>query len=150
LLTNLSIDLKATTPLGTQEELRSWLVDRVHRDLNITDVKYIPAITTPNSADRMAYIVIELVTKRQAHMVEKSLRKLWFGESLLKVKLQGECKREVFDNRTVLIRGFPDHFNQRQLMETFIDADAGSVVGIELPMQHKALADFANENDKSA
>jgi hypothetical protein len=35
-------------------------------------------------------------------------------------------------------------------LETFIEADTGSVVGIELPMQHTKLADFAAENDKAA
>jgi hypothetical protein len=146
----LPIDLKSETPFATHDELKNWLVDRVHRDLNVTAVRYYPAITVPNAADRMAYIVVELVSKRQAHMVSKSLRKVWFGDSLLKVKMAGETKREVFDNRTVLIRGFPSHYNQRQLLETFIEADTGSVVGIELPMQHAKLAEFATENDKSA
>jgi hypothetical protein len=110
-MTNLPVDLRSKTPLGTSEELKSYLVNRVHRDLNVTGVKYYHAITSPTAPDRVAYIVVDLVSKRQAHMVSKSLRKLWFGESLLKVKLADECNREVFDNRTVLIRGFPNHYN---------------------------------------
>jgi hypothetical protein len=50
-------------------------------------------------------------SKRQAHLVEKTLRKHWFGDSLLKIRLQQDAKREAFDNRTIIIRDLPNDLN---------------------------------------
>ena len=82
-------------------------------------------------------------SKRQAHMVSRALRKQWLGDSLLKVKLQEDCNRETFDNRTVLIRNLPEHINARQLLDIFMED--GAVVGVELPTQNLAIADYLND-----
>lgn len=83
-------------------------------------------------------------------MVSKALRKTWFGDRLLKVKLSEDAKKEAVNNRTIVVRGFPTHFNARQLLKTFFDEEAGALVGLELPIEHAALADWTAKNDASA
>jgi hypothetical protein len=41
-----------------------------------------------------------------------------------------------------LIRGIPNHFNQRQILQTFTGENEGAVVGIELPIENIKLSDF--------
>ena len=76
--------------------------------------------------------MVTLGSKRQANLVQKHLRKTWIGDSLVKVKLDTDANKESFDNRTIIIRNIPTNFNQRQILETFADENAGAVVGIEL------------------
>lgn len=66
-------------------------------------------------------------------MVKTSLRNTWIGDSLIKVRLDADATKEQFDNRTIIIRNIPTHFNQRNILETFAGESVGAVVGIELP-----------------
>lgn len=82
----------------------------MHKDLEVLDVRYLPAVSTPSQGDRLAYILVTLGSKRQAHMVLKAIRKTWFGDQLLKIRMQDDAKKEVFDNRTILLREIPTHY----------------------------------------
>ncbi len=97
--------------------------------------------------------MLTLGSKRQAHLVQKHLRKTWIGDSLLKVKLDTDANKELFDNRTILIRNIPTHLNQRQILETFAGENVGAVVGVELPQERikvtDSLAEFNLTSDGS-
>ena len=144
LLTNLPLELE--TWMQTPRRMREYLLEKVHKDLDVQDVKYVQSVTTSAQGTKYAYIVISLGSKRQAHMVNKSLRNMWIGNSLLKVRMQEDVKREAFGNRTIIIMDLPTHLNQRQVLETFGE-DSGAVVGIELPMENVAVADFIEDRN---
>ena len=85
----------------------------VHKDLEVSDIKYVKSVTSASQGTKYAYIIIKLGSKRQAHLVNKSMRNIWIGDSLLKIRMQEDVKREAFDNRTIIIRDLPTHLNQR-------------------------------------
>jgi len=89
--------------------------------------------------------LLTLGSKRQAHLVQKHLRKTWIGDSLLKVKLAADANKELFENHTTLTRNIPTHLNQRQILETFASESAGAVVGIELPQERIKVSDSVTE-----
>jgi hypothetical protein len=111
LLTNLPLELESW--MSTPTKMREYLVQTVHKDLEVADIKYVKSVTTAAQGTKYAYIVISLGSKRQAHLVNRSLRKLWIGDSLLKIRMQEDVKKESFDNRTIIIRELPTHLNQR-------------------------------------
>jgi len=108
----------------------------------------LPALVSATQEPRIAYIQITLGSKRQAHMVGRGLRKHWIGDHLLKVKTVEDAKPERFDNRTVLLRGIPTHWTQRQVIEAFATND-GALVSLELPMENRAMAEYVAERKYS-
>lgn len=144
LFTNLPADVKEG-PLGSTHKLKKYLRQRVHKDLKVTNSRFIDAITTNSQPDRSAYLLVTVGSKRQAHMVARALRQVWFGDHLLKSKLAGEVSREHFDNRTVLIRGLPGYMTQNDVLETFVKEDDGAVVGLEMPIENIKVAEYLTE-----
>jgi hypothetical protein len=132
--------------MSTPAKLREYLVQTVHKDLEVAEIKYVKSVTSAAQGTKYAYIVIKLGSKRQAHLVNKSLRKLWIGDSLLKIRMQEDVKKEAYDNRTIIIRELPTHLNQRQILETFGEEN-GAIVGIELPMENVAMAEYVEERN---
>jgi hypothetical protein len=49
------------------------------------------------------------------------------------VRVDADSNKELYDNRTIIVRNIPNHLNQRHILETFAGENAGAVVGIELP-----------------
>jgi len=131
----------ATKEFASKESIGNFLVKNVHKDLQVKDVKFIDALTTPNMKERTAFLRVALGSKRQAQMVKSNLRKTWMHDSLLKIKTLDDAKREVFDNRTVILHGIPRHLRAETILEHFAK-NAGSVVGIELPQENSKLKDL--------
>lgn len=80
--------------------------------MNVKQIKFVEALTSNGQRNKLAYIHVTAGTKRQAQMIKRELRQHWLEDSLLKVKTAEDAKAEHFDNRTVLLRGFPNHLNQ--------------------------------------
>ena len=51
----------------------------------------------------------------------------------------------MFDNRTVMIRGLPTNWTQRDIIQSFTEEDIGAIVGIELPMENTKVAELLDE-----
>lgn len=131
------------TPLATPQSLKQHLVKLVHKDLVVSDVRYLPALTTASQGDRSAYIMVTLGSKRQAHLSMRALRKTWFGDQMLKIRMKEDAKKEVFDNRTIMLRDIPTHFTQSQIIETF--GGDYAVVSIELPVEDVNISKVLEE-----
>ncbi len=54
--------------------------------------------------------------------------------------MKEDANREVFDNRTILVRGIANHINQSQILEIF-NKENLAVVGIELPVENIQIAE---------
>lgn len=52
-----------------------------------------------------------------------------------------DAKREVYDNRTVILHGIPRHLRAESVLEHFAK-NAGAVVAIELPQENSKLRDL--------
>ena len=134
-----------TRELKHEQAVREFLVESVHKDLQVKDVKFVNAISAQNFPLKTAYIKVALGSKRQAQMVKTNLRKTWLHDSLLKIKTQEDVKGEAFDNRTVVVNGIPKHMRVEVVLEQFFAKDAGAVVGIELPQENSKLRDLLHE-----
>lgn len=136
--------------ISSAQTVTQFLFQHVHKDLQVENVKFIQSLTAPSQAPRVAYILVTLGSKRQAHMVQKNLRKIWIGDSPVKAKIDSDANKEMYDNRTILIRGIPNHFNSRHILETFGGENGGAVVGIELPTENIKVAESLIEHNLSA
>lgn len=131
--------------MSTPHLFKEHLLKTVHKDLEVQDVKYLHSVTTADQGLRYAYIVVSMGSKRQAHLVQKSLRQHWSGDNLLKVKLAADAKSENYDNRTVILHDLPTHMNQTQILEIFGNYTGSAVVGIEMPMENVAIAEYLED-----
>jgi len=148
IFTNLPINL-SNTILASKATIVDHLVSNVHKDIDVKSVEYLPALDLPTQPSRMAYIKVAMGSKRQAYMVMGKLRNTWIGDQLLKIKTQEDIKKEVYDNRTVLIRGLPTNWTQRDIIQTFVPQEQGALVGIELPMENTKVAELLDERASS-
>ena len=70
LFTNLPVDLaKDAEIMSTRDKLRQFLIEKVHKDLQVKKISHIDAITAPDATPRTAFIKVTLGSKRQAFMV---------------------------------------------------------------------------------
>ena len=67
----------------------------------------------------------------------------------MKIKTSSDARQEIFDNRTVIIRGLPSHWNQKDVIESFAELNNGCFVGLELPMENAKAADFVAEKNRN-
>lgn len=124
-------------------QVKELLLSQVHKDLDISEIRFLPALTTSEQADRWAYVLVTLGSKRQAHLVKTKLRKHWVGDTLLKVKVAEDANREHFDKRTIVLSGIPNNMTQKQILETFVSDYA--VVNVELPVENIAFGEYARK-----
>ena len=78
----------------------------------------------------------------------RALRKTWFGDQMLKIRMKEDAKKEIYDNRTIMLRDIPTHYTQSQIIETF--AGDSAVVSIELPVEDIKIAKVLNERASNA
>jgi hypothetical protein len=121
--------------------VKDFLLAKVHRDLDVKDVKILNAVQMQS---RTAYIVVTLSSKRQAHLVKSTLRNEWLGDCLLKVKVKDDVPQEHFDNRTVLVREIPRYLRIEHVVELF-GAKYGAVTNVELPTEMIRIKDIIAE-----
>ena len=65
----------------------------------------------------------------------------------MKVKLAADAKSESVDNRTVILSDLPTHMNQTQILEIFGNYTGAAVVGIEMPMENVAIAEYLEDRN---
>lgn len=130
IMTNLPVDCQ----LKTKKDVKEFLLAKVHRDLDVKDVQIYYAVQMSQASERLAYIVVTLGSKRQAHMTKSTLRKEWLSDSLLKVKVKEDVKQEHFNNRTVLVREIPRYLRIEHVLDLF-GTKYGAVTNIELPTE---------------
>ena len=137
--------------MASELAVKDFLLQNVHKDLQVKRVEFIDALYTENMRERTAFIKVELGSKRQAQMVHSSLRKTWLHDSLLKVKTRDDIKQETFGNRTIVIHGIPKYLNSENVLEYFCaninekDRSTGAVVGIELPQENVKLRELRHK-----
>ena len=138
--TNLPRD---SAEFSSPAQVKELLLNQVHKDLDIGEIRFLPALTTSEQPARWAYVLVTLGSKRQAHLVKTKLRKHWFGDQPLKVKVADDAKREHFDKRTIVLQDIPTNLTQKQILETFVSDYA--VVNLELPVENIALGEYARK-----
>ena len=62
MLTNLPHELEPW--MRSQAEWSNFIVKNVHKDLEVLDVQLVNAVTTSSQADRLAYVILTLGSKR--------------------------------------------------------------------------------------
>ena len=50
--------------MRSQAEWSNFIVKNVHKDLEVLDVQLVNAVTTSSQADRLAYVILTLGSKR--------------------------------------------------------------------------------------
>ena len=142
LLTNLPI--VEAKELISEQSVADFLVENVHKDLQVNKVKFHYSLSTENLKQRTSYIKVEVGSKRQAQLVKSNLRKTWLHDSLLKIKTLDDVKAEAFDNRTIILNGLPKHLNTQGILDYF-GPKAGAIVGIEMPQENSKLRELRRE-----
>jgi hypothetical protein len=84
IFTNLPVPCKQ---LSSLENIRDYLHQKVHKDLDVTRAEYFHAVVAPGETPRLAYIKVTVGNKRQAYMAKSALRKEWLEDCLVKVKV---------------------------------------------------------------
>ena len=55
-----------TSELQSEHSVKEFLVNKVHKDLQVKAVKFVDSLSTPNLRTRTAYIKVKVGSKRQA------------------------------------------------------------------------------------
>lgn len=142
LLTNLP--QVAVKELDSEASVSKFLIQNVHKDLQVKNVQFINSLGTEEVRTRTAYIKVTAGSKRQAQMIKSNLRKTWLHDSLIKIRTKDDAKPEAYDNRTVIINGIPKHLSAEAIMKYFAK-EAGAIVGVELPQENTKLRDLRRE-----
>ena len=136
-----------TPEFASEDAVATFLTKNVHRDLQVKSVKFVESVRVPNLKARTAFVQVSVGSKRQAQLVKSALRNTWVHDKLLKVKTEEDAKKEVFDNRTVIITGIPKHLRADQVIHHF-GKDAGAIVGLELPQENIRLKELRRKQSE--
>lgn len=92
LLTNLP---SQASDFRTPASVAAFLHKHVHADLQINKVTIVDGMLMPGEdKERLAYVTVSTGSKRQANLIHKHLFKHWYGDTLLKCKLQEDAQKE--------------------------------------------------------
>jgi len=69
LFTNLPTQIEYMRPFGSRKSVYKYLLENVHKDLDVLDVNFVNALVDVEARKRVAYIIVNLGSKRQAQMV---------------------------------------------------------------------------------
>ncbi len=62
---------------------------------------------------------------------------MWLEDRKIKLKSKEDMGYEIFDHRTVIVRGLPNHYHRKDVLSLF--SNFGSLVSIELPLKNLAI-----------
>ncbi len=87
--------------------------------------------------ERPAFAWVQLGSPQQVKTVKEKFRNLWLEDRKVKLKAQEDIGYEIFDHRTVIVRGIPEHYQKKEIVDLF--SNFGSLVSIELPTKNLAI-----------
>lgn len=87
--------------------------------------------------DAHAFAKVKVGSPAQVKTVKESLRNHWVEDKKIKLKTQDELTYETFNNRTIIVQNFPDHYRVNTLIEYF--SSFGAVTGIEMPVKNQMV-----------
>ena len=60
--------------------------------------------------ERPAFAWVQLGSPQQVKTVKEKFRNLWLEDRKVKLKAREDIGYEIFDHRTVIVRGIPEHY----------------------------------------
>ena len=87
--------------------------------------------------ERPAFAWVQLGSPQQVKTVKEKFRNMWLEDRKIKLKSKEDMGYEIFDHRTVIIRGLPNHYHRKDVLSLF--SNFGSLVSIELPLKNLAI-----------
>lgn len=87
--------------------------------------------------ERPAFAWVQLGSPQQVKTVKEKFRNVWLEDRKIKLKSKEDMGYEIFDHRTVIVRGLPAHFHKQEVLSLF--SNFGSLVSIELPLKNLAI-----------
>jgi hypothetical protein len=86
---------------------------------------------------RPAFAWVQLGSPQQVKTLKDKFRNLWLEDRKVKLKAKEDIGYEIFDHRTVIVRGIPEHYQRKEIVSLF--SNFGSLVSIELPLKNLAI-----------
>jgi hypothetical protein len=99
--------------------IHRYLQEKVHRDIELLDVQYHNSLTTDSLPQVTSGITLTLGSKKDVHLAKSALKKVWFADSLLKVRTAADAGAEDLSNRTVVIQNLPRYMTSNMVLDHF-------------------------------
>lgn len=81
--------------------------------------------------NKVAYAIVEFTDKKWVQSVRRGIIRQWMHDKLLKCKTLKDQKAETFQERTVILQGFPSHMTSDELAREL--CKFGAITSIEAP-----------------
>lgn len=87
--------------------------------------------------ERPAFAWVKLGSPKEVKILKDKFRNVWLEDRKIKLKSKEDIGYEIYDHRTVIVRGLPLNFKKDELLQIF--SNFGSLVSIELPIKNLAI-----------